>query len=152
LEPVEHVVGRVMDEERADPAGLLRHDVNGSAVHRGGEPFLILSLVDRRIGGGVYDDVGLETVNELRQPLRPRQVALPAVKRDYVPERREAAAKFPPDLSVGPRNQQPHGNSSASRSDTLALSLAESVGSTSVGQSMPIAGSFQATLRACSGV
>src|SRR5262249_58286306 len=103
------------------------------------------------ICGGVYDHIGLQTAKELRQSLRPRQIALPAMKRDNVPERGEAAVKFPPDLAVRPRDQQPHGNTSASRSGTPALSFAERVGSTSVGQSMPIVGSFQATLRSYSG-
>ncbi len=140
-----------MDEERTGPAGLLRHDVDSSAVHRGGESFLALRIVNRRIRRGVYDDVRLQTANELRQSFRPRQIALPAVKRYYVPERREAAVEFPPDLAVRPCDQRPHGNTCASRSGTPALSFAESVGSTSVGQSMPIAGSFQRTLRSCWG-
>src|SRR5258705_8348132 len=140
-----------MHKKRPALAGLLHHDVDSSAVHRGGEPFLALRIVNRRIRGGVYDDVRLQAANELRQPLRPREIALPAIKRYYVPERREAAVEFPPDLAVRPCDQQPHGNTCASRSGTPALSFAESVGSTSVGQSMPIAGSFQRTLRSCWG-
>src|SRR5258707_15883326 len=79
-------------------------------------------------------------------PPRRERSQCQAIKRDHVPERREAAVEFPSDLSVRPCDQQPHGNASASRSGTPALSFAETIGSISVGQSMPIAGSFQAAL------
>ena len=140
-----------MDEENAGLARFFRQHADGRAVDGGCERFLLLGLVDRRIGGRVYDDVGFYAANEVRQKLGPRQVALATVDCNDFTERQQVSTKFPSDLTVCARDEQPHAKTSALLSGSPARSFADRIGSPSFGQSIPIAGSFQITQRSSCG-
>ena len=76
-----------MDEEYASLARLFRKYADGRAIDRRRELFLALSLVDRRIGGRIDDDVRFYAANEARQKFGPRKIALAVIECNHFPER-----------------------------------------------------------------
>ena len=103
-------------------------------------------------GGTVVVEGPLPTVRHHPVELRRlRQITGHTVECRYLPQRHQTARQLPAGLAGRAGEQHLHSNTSASASSTPALSLAESSGAPSSGQSMPIAGSFHITLRSCSG-
>src|SRR3954453_2455916 len=66
----EYVIGGVMNEQRAYALRLFREDAWGHGVDGGGEPRFRLRFVDRRIRGGIDDDVRTRLANVLPQGMR----------------------------------------------------------------------------------
>ena len=58
LGAIEHVIGRIMHEQNAGLARLLRQHADGGAVDRRRKFLFVLRFVDRGIGGRVHHDVG----------------------------------------------------------------------------------------------
>ena len=152
--PVEHVVGRQMQERRADSGRRLGDVAGALAIDRHGEVFLALGLVDRRIGGRVDHDVGPRRGDS-------GQDALPVFERDRRPAERDDLDPRPGaldqggrDLSFGPGDGDAHqGNSSAaSLRRGQRLSFSDSKGPPGGSrQSIPMSGSSQATPRSLAG-
>src|SRR5262249_40374745 len=147
LAAIEDVVARVVDKEHTGPPGFLRQDTDSRTVDLHRPCVLILCVIDRRIGGGVHDDIGLEAADETGNPLRPQQIAPLTIERHHVPKSRKAAGKLRSDLAFGSCDQQSHDTTIAPQSGPPASELlqirhcAERGGSSSLSQPMPAAGS-----------
>ena len=100
LGAVEDVVGGVVDEEGAEPRGLLAKNTRRNGVDRDGRLAVGFGLVDGGVGGGVDDDVGACITNQLADSFWARKVAFRQVDRNDFAERRQAALEFEADLAV----------------------------------------------------
>ena len=112
---------------------------------------LALGAIDRRVGRGVYDHVGPRLAHARANRPRVAQIQPLAIERDELAGPRQDGRQLPPDLTVAAGEQDPQGNTWASRKRTPALSFAESTGGPLSGHSIPSSGSSQAIVRSCSG-
>ena len=128
LGAVKDVVGRVVDEKNAGLARFFCKHADRRAVDGGCERFLLLGLVDGRIGGRVHHDVGFYAANEVRQKLGLRQVALATVDCNDFTERQQVSTKLPSNLTVCARDEQPHAKTSALLSGSPSRSFADRIG------------------------
>ena len=115
--PVEHVVGRVVDEQRFVPRRLAGEHPGRDPVDRGGDGRFPLGLIDVRERRRIEDHVRLH----LRHDAANRAVVgeveqlggyVPAPRvvldgRDHVSKRRRGAAQLPAELAVGSDEQYP---------------------------------------------
>ena len=99
LGSVEHVIGRIVDQERAALPGLFRHDSGRFAIDLHGQGRLGLRLVDRSVGRGVDDDLRRTVLNPFPDGVRAGEVNVGKVGANEPAHGRKRAAEFPADLS-----------------------------------------------------
>src|SRR3954470_504323 len=126
-----------MDEQGADTQRLFPEYARGRTVERHRQVLLGFSFVDRRISGGIDDDVGTEIAHRRTDCCWICQIKLAAVTGEKLAERSECRHQFSADLTCLADKQDAHqSKSSASFNGLPCSSLAESSGRPLSGQSI----------------
>lgn len=97
-----------MHEPGAPGRGFLGQHAGGQRVDAVGRGHVALGLVDRRIGGGVDDQVGLDVGDRRAQRLGTRKIGIGTAERAQFAERRERALQLPADLAVFSKQENLH--------------------------------------------
>ncbi len=110
---IEHVVGAVVQQQRAAGLGFARQHGGRLGVDAARLFRLALGLVDGGVGGGVDDDVWLQRAHAGGDALQLAQVTAQAVlagaiQRDDLAQQRQAALQLPADLAVLAQQQDSH--------------------------------------------
>ncbi len=141
--------------EQADAAlrCRARQESGGVAIDPPRDLRLALGAVDRRIGGGVDEEVGAFAVERRRHGGCVRDVERAPVWRRQIDAGRRAIGKGAGKLAAAAGDERLHAYPGVSASVLPAASLADSTGvpMPSSGQSMPRAGSFHSRLCSSAG-
>ena len=140
-----------MDQQGAALCRLLRQQGGRGGIHGVGQSGFALRLVDGGVGGGIDDDVGPPFIQLAAHGGGIGEFQFAMTAGGDVAERQQGAGKLPADLAVLPRQQDIHGNSSATAKGTPLMSLAERFGAPVSGQGIASSVSFQRMQRSCSG-
>ncbi len=97
-----------MDHQRASPGALFGNLAGSSDVDGARQLRLAFSLVDRRVGGGIDDDIGREIANRLADGLQIGEVDLIDVDGQHLAHGCERALQVPAHLAVGSGHEQSH--------------------------------------------
>ncbi len=157
---IEHVVGRVMHQQRIDVGASLRQNVGRMRIDRKRQLWLILRAVHSGVGCCIDHYVGRDVADQRREAVAVREIDALAGSailqravargRDQIAQRSQACPGRMPDLAVGAQQQDPHRSKSGSRSAATSArngaraSFSDRAGS-ETGQSIPMAASFQRT-------
>ncbi|MNR10412.1 hypothetical protein D3C85_1266620 [compost metagenome] len=105
LAAVEHVVAGVVHQQRVVGRGPLRQQRRCGGVDGMGQRDFILGLIDRGIGRGIDNDVGLQGVQRRAEGVRGRQIELPAAGAAQHPVQRQRAPELEADLATAAGDQ-----------------------------------------------
>src|SRR5450830_1795150 len=159
---IEYIIRAVMNQRCAQLFGFFSHDAWRFTIDAQCEFGLAFRLVDCCVGGRVNDQRGFDTADHVAHLVQVGQVHLVAVNANDFSQTLQATLEFVADLAGFSCNENAaHGvvllrlmdqaKTSALVSRVPILSLPDSNGSPSSGQSMPMAGSFHKRLRSNSG-
>src|SRR5690242_17278185 len=143
---VEHIVGRNVEQARADPAGLLGDDSRCDTVGRHRFAGRGLGTVDVSEGRAVHDDIRLGVSYRAGHGVPDANVDIVQVERHDGAPPRHGSLKLEADLTRRAEDQRAYAHSNQTRepSTGAAASAAETIGATpaGIGHSMPISRSF----------